>query len=760
LIESEEKYRVIFTQSKDAMMTLAPPSWKFSSCNPAICELFGINDMLEFMKLEPWQVSPKYQPDGHSSMEKAMQMIETAMNEGSNYFEWMHMRINGVVFPATVLLTKIEIAGNIFVHATVRDITEQKNYEKTLRESEEFRKRVFDSSRIPIVVMDGNNYKYIDCNTAALNFYGFSSKEEALGKTPLEVSAPVQYDGTTSVEKANVYINEAKTKGSVVFEWRHQRTNGEIWDAEVHLLSFNIGDQQFLQFSLIDITERKRAEKALHQVRSYLANIIDSMPSILVGVDKEGFVTQWNKKAQEYTGINQKDATGKLITDVYPLILSDLGKIKESIAVKEIKTEKNKPYKTENGTRYEDITIYPLIANGAQGAVLRIDDVTREHAMKEQLNQSRKMDAIGQLAGGVAHDFNNMLGGIMGGAQLLQMSVSLNSSAREYLDIIVQSAERAAKLAAKLLSFSRKSNVSMQPVDIIKIVSDTVAILEGSIDKKIRIITGNKATHTMISGDESQIHNALLNLGINSSHAMPQGGTLSYNIKNTILDEKFCEFSPFEVVPGNYAEIEVRDTGCGIPISIIDKIFEPFFTTKPQGQGTGLGLSAVYGIVKEHKGAIKVYSEVGTGSVFYLYFPLSGDSKVIEERKSIEKGEGLILVVDDERFMRLTSEALLKALGYKVITAENGEQAVEIYKHSFGKISLVIIDMIMPVMNGKEAFFKIRELNNSAKVIIASGFSKDEDLDELLEKGLSGFIRKPYKIDELSQLVKKVMSNV
>lgn len=491
--------------------------------------------------------------------------------------------------------------------------------------------------------------------------------------------------------------------------------------------------------------------------QNYITNIIDSMPSVIISIDKDAKITEWNKQAETVTGIPFERALGRLITDAYPHISSEMKKIKESIEKKQIKIEKNRKILIDDKNRYEDITIYPLMEHKSKGAVIRIDDVTEEFLLKEQLNQSRKMDAIGQLAGGIAHDFNNMLSGIMGGAQLLNLETSLSNDAQEYIEMIMQSAERASSLSSKLLAFSRKNPLDLNPIDINRIISDTITILKSTIDKKIQIEFENNAKYTIFAGDSSQINNALLNMGINSAHAMPNGGKLSFTTNNIELDENYCRFSPFDLEPGNFIEIEIRDTGCGIPLENIDKIFEPFYTTKPQGQGTGLGLSAVYGIIQEHKGAIKVYSELGNGTVFHIYLPLSDIVSIKKENKRIQKGEGTILLADDEEFIRTISKKLLESIGYNIILAKNGQEAVDIYIENQKKINIVILDMIMPVMNGREAFYKIKEADSSAKIIIASGFSKDEDLSELSKKGLDGFIKKPYKIEEISSILKDIL---
>jgi len=505
-----------------------------------------------------------------------------------------------------------------------------------LKESESFNKILFKDSRIPLIVMDSDTYEYIDCNQAAVDIYGFSSIEETIGKTPLDVSAETQYGGESSSIAMKKIISDADKLGSVIFNWRHKKPTGEFWDAEVQLMVFWYMEKKLFQFSLLDITERKKAQ--------------------------------------------------------------------------------------------------------------------------EELAQRRKMDAIGQLAGGVAHDFNNVLAGIIGAAQLLEIKAkNLTKKDKGYIDIIISSSKRAAGLTSKLLAFGRKGKIMSTTINIHSVIKDTESILSKTIDKKIKIIVSNNAENYNVIGDNSGLQNAFLNLGINASHAMEQGGVLTFETKNVFLENFYCSASTFNLKPGEFIEIRISDTGTGISHENLQKIFDPFFTTKEAGKGTGLGLAAVYGMVQDHNGAINVYSEVGIGTVFHVYLPTTTEkTDMLQKQKPVLKGEGSILLVDDEEIIRITAKNMLEEIGYKVFLASNGLDAVDIYGKRSKEIDLVIMDMIMPEMNGSEAFFKMKEINQEVKVIISSGFTKDESLDTLRKEGLKGFIQKPFSIYELSTLLSSI----
>ena len=509
-----------------------------------------------------------------------------------------------------------------------------------------------------------------------------------------------------------------------------------------------------------NVSERKRAEQDLLHLQNYLSNIIDSMPSVLVGVNAIGEVTQWNKTAEQVTNLTADAVKGKKLVDVFPQMATIMEEIIESIQDREVITATKKPRQMEDGIHYDDITIYPLIANGVDGAVIRLDDISEKVKLEEQLTHSHKMDAIGQLAGGVAHDFNNMLSAIIGAAQLLKSKQrGLDQKGMGYVDMIMQSGTRAADLTTQLLAFGRKAEMASTAVDVHAVVDDTLAIFERTIDKKIKICVSKNADQHMVIGDNSQLQSALINLGINASHAMPEGGEITISTKNISLGKVYCDACQFNINPGDYIEIEVRDTGCGIPLENLQKIFEPFFTTKKLGKGTGLGLAAVYGTVQSHRGAINVYSEIGTGTSFQIYLPCTEEiHKPSQARMDIVSGSGQILLVDDEELIRIVANKMLEEMGYDVLLAENGQKAVEIFKKKHAEIDLVIMDMIMPEMNGHDAFIKMCEIDKNCKVLISSGFSKDENLEELKKLGLAGFIRKPYRDYQLSQLVAEILN--
>ncbi len=500
----------------------------------------------------------------------------------------------------------------------------------------------------------------------------------------------------------------------------------------------------------------------LKKAQSFVSNIINSMPSVLVGVDIQGRITQWNQRAERVTGLLSDNVVSNPLDTMYPRLAGQMENIRNAIhsrqpiyTPKVLNIEKNKK-------RYEDITIYPLVSNGVEGAVIRVDDVTQEKAMEDKLNTTRKMEAIGLLAGGVAHDFNNMLAAIMSATELLGFYLpeeSVEPKARKMHQMILDASTHAAELTKQLLAFSRQADKVSKVIKIHDIIDETLIILKSSLDRRISIEKNLNATHDSIIGDPSLLQNSLLNLCINASHAMSEGGLLKISTQEVEIDELFCQSSSFDLEPGGFVEIEVRDNGSGIPQKDLDRIFEPFFTTKEKGKGTGLGLSTVYGTVQQHKGVVNVYSEIDKGTVFKILLPLSSREGVVTS-EDVEPlhGSGRILVVDDEEIIRFTAREILEKYGYTVLLAENGKEAVELFSKDGSKIDLIVLDMIMPVMNGRDCFHQLKEIDPEVKVVLSSGFSKEEDLQEMMQEGLSGFIRKPYLASALCRTIHGVLS--
>jgi PAS domain S-box-containing protein len=381
-------------------------------------------------------------------------------------------------------------------------------------------------------------------------------------------------------------------------------------------------------------------------------------------------------------------------------------------------------------------------------------DITEKKHIQEQLMHSQKMESIGALAGGVAHNFNNILTAILGHAELLVEYSNLDDTSKERVRNIESSARKAGVMVSKLLGFARRDRSEVLPLDLHDVINDGVKLLEGVLDKRIGIKVDLCSNIPTIEGDPNQLEQVIMNLMVNAKDAMPNGGLIT--IKTGVVEVKRSVFDmPGYIQPGRYVLLTISDTGYGIPKEIIHRIFEPFFTTKERGKGTGLGLAMVYGTIKEHKGYITVESAVGKGSTFDVYLPISDKTiyRPIKLQFSSLEGHETILVVDDEEDVLNFIKDILKTHGYNVLPANNALSAIDIFKNLAGEIQLVITDIIMPLMEGKELIKNLKRIKPDIKIIVVSGYS-----DETISKDMiDAFIRKPFEGSQLLSTVRRLI---
>jgi two-component system cell cycle sensor histidine kinase/response regulator CckA len=397
------------------------------------------------------------------------------------------------------------------------------------------------------------------------------------------------------------------------------------------------------------------------------------------------------------------------------------------------------------------------------GMLVTLRDISTRKALEAQLFQAHKMEAIGTLAGGVAHDFNNILQAITGFAQLLMMGKDPGDPDYPKIQAIEQAARKAGDLTRQLLVFSRKVEAKLRPLDLNHEVEQAQRLLERTIPKMIGIELHLSGDLGIINGDPVQIEQVMMNLAVNARDAMPDGGRLIFRTERVVLDEGISMTQP-GAVPGEYVRLSISDTGHGMAPNVLEHIFEPFYTTKEAGKGTGLGLAMVYGIVKGHGGHIKCSSRVGEGTVFDLYFPIfqMEVSRPREERPEevIHRGSETILLVDDEESLLDIGKETLKRQGYDVLTANSGEAAIEAYDGEGKTVDLVILDLNMPGMGGLKCLAALRDMNPRARVIIASGYLADDQLRESVRFGASAFVAKPYKLSDLLKAIREVLDRV
>ena len=393
--------------------------------------------------------------------------------------------------------------------------------------------------------------------------------------------------------------------------------------------------------------------------------------------------------------------------------------------------------------------MFPFGGHDYSCAFLR--DLSERKQLEDRLRQAEKMEAIGRLAGGVAHDFNNQLAGIMGYAELLRREVTHNVKAEELAEQLAAAVKVAADLTAQLLAVSRRGKFLAQVIDLHSLVGDVINMFVRTIDRQVFVHPDLNATQPWTEGDPSQLQSAVLNLLLNARDAMPRGGKITVSSSNRELSGN--EAASVGLTPGRYITLSVKDTGVGIEGETLERIFEPFFTTKESGSGTGLGLAAVYGTAKNHQGAIGVTSNLGEGSTFTLYLPESARKGARRERADeipCARLRGRVVVIDDDQVVRDTEAKMLTALGCQVTSFADAESALTFFENFHGEVDLVVLDLIMPGMSGKEAFRWLQEVDPHVKVVMASGYSLDDQAQRLLEAGARGFLQKPFTMTTLA----------
>ncbi len=521
--------------------------------------------------------------------------------------------------------------------------------------------------------------------------------------------------------------------------------------------------------TLRDITEQMKAEEALKESEEKYSKAFRATPDSFIITDVEsGRIIEVNTGFEKTFGYTSDEALNRT-TMALKLWADQEDRIK-TISILKMDGRVGEFYckmRKKSGEILDAEISMEYIEIKEKKHLLTITrDVTeRKKAEKERqklergLFHAQKMELIGSLAGGIAHDFNNALTGISGYAELLELYLDEeNSKTQNCVNSIKEGVDRASALTKQLLGFARGGKYNPEPVDLNNLVKYTLKMSEKIFDKNIKIkFNLNNTPHVL--ADKHQIDQVLTNLFINAKDAMPHGGKLYIETDQLCINSEEAKYYD-NIAPGNYVKLAVEDTGTGIAKDILSRIFEPFFTTKSEGKGTGLGLASVYGIIKNHKGTIKVYSEPDIGTTFSIYLPVSKE----EEKNRIKKntkisGDASILIIDDEINVRNVGKILLEALGYRVITAENGNEGIELYKKKKDKIDLVLLDYVMPDMNGKQTFSAIKAINPNVKVIVVSGYSKSGGIEQLLKNGAIGFIQKPFKSRSVSQVINTVLKN-
>jgi two-component system, cell cycle sensor histidine kinase and response regulator CckA len=638
------------------------------------------------------------------------------------------------------------------------EIKERKRTEEALLREKSLLRCLIDSVGDLIFIKDRDGF-YRCCNKASEKFIGISESEQ-IGKSDFDF---FEREKAEEIRKIDREVFEGG-KPHRTQDWVQDR-NGDMLFLDTLKAPYYGPDGEVLGLVGIarDITERKRAEEAVRLTNNYNRCLIEASIDPLVTIGPDGRITDVNSATEKVTGVPRKGLIGRDFSDIFTD--RELAKAGYRLCFNEGSV---RDYELE--IRHTDGHVTPVLFNASVyrdekdeivGVFAAARDMSEWKRLEQQLLKAQKMEAIGQLAGGIAQDFNNILMTIIGFGNILKMKLDDQDPMRSDIEHILAASDRASQLTRSMLAYSRKQFMTPKPVDLNDIVRNGEKFLRRVIGEGLELISTYTVRSLKVFADSALIEQVLINLAMNARDAMPTGGTMAVSTESVEIEDRLVDINEF-AKKGLYAVLTFSDTGIGMDQSIMDRIFDPFFTTKEVGKGTGLGLSMVYGIVRQHDGFITCYSEQGKGTTFRIYLPIfQGEVGEGPPRQDIQmpRGRETILLAEDDPTSRSVSRHYLENVGYTVIEATDGEEAVKKFIEQREKIDLALIDVIMPKLNGREVYRRIKEIKPDIKVIFMSGYTADIiHKEEIVEEGLM-VLTKPSMFKELPIKIREVLDS-
>ena len=757
LRQSEEKYRLIFEHSPFGVFHF-DVTGTITACNDNFVRIIG---------------SSREKLTGLNTIrdikdEKIIAAIKEALSGRMGHYEDYYSSVTaGKITPvkcefAPILSQDGGVTGGI---GLVEDITDRKTAEEALQKSEELFRLAFQTSPDAVSIRTLKDGLFVDVNDGFTSLMGYS-RHEAVGKSSTDLGIWTDPENRprlvrTLQEDGHVQNLEAK------FRIKDGRLKTGLMSARVFMLK---GEPHLLAI-VRDIEEWIKTQEALRESEERYRAIFNNAAAGINLTDREGRFIEVNSTSASMYGYTQEELLGLTFYDLtHP---EDVDASRRELLPLQQGTKDSyrleKRYVRKDGkVIWAELSVSALRdASGEYAATLAVVvDITERkkseqerESLQRQLLQAQKMEAIGTLAGGIAHDFNNLLQAILGYAELLLMKKEPKDPDRKKLEVIQHAARDGADLVARILTFSRKGESKARPMDLNDEIRRVEKLLRRTLPKMIRIDLLLADDIRTIDADPAQIEQVMLNLGVNAQHALPEGGRLIIETSNVSLSDESAS-AHLGAKPGNYVLLTVSDTGLGMPPEVLDRIFEPFFTTKTNGEGTGLGLAMVHGIVAQHGGYIRCYSEPGVGTSFKMYFPVSSaelrsDLAVTGEMPA--SGSETVLLVDDDDRVREMAGQVIEMGGYTVLVARSGEEALVKFRDRKVEISLVILDLSMPGMGGKLCLEELLRIDPDARVIVTSGYSSDALTHHKKGSGARGFIIKPYDAKGILEAIRKVL---
>ena len=755
LRESEERYRVAIEGSNDGIAIMRGPIHVY--VNQRFVEMFGYDDPAEIMG-QPNSIT--VHPDDFELVND----INISRQKGEvvpSRYEFKGIKKDGTPIYIEVSATNTVYKGDPVSLTYLRDVTDRKHAEETLRKAEEKYRGIFENAVEGIFQLTTDG-KYLSVNPALARMYGYDSPQE-MTQTAGDIEKHQYVNPADRVTLGSLYEKQGFVEG---FETEvYRKDGGRVWiSMNARLVRGTEDDETYYEGTVEDITMRRQAEETLKESEQTLRALVNATRETLLLIDGSGTVLVANEVVAHRLHTTVSELVGSCL---YDLLDPDVARIRKGHYDRVFVTGEWLHYQDVREGRLYDTYVYPVFSPDdtvTRVAIFAHDITERARAEEEkahlesQLRQSQKMEAIGTLAGGIAHDFNNILTAIIGYGSLLQMNMEASDPKKIYADHILASSQKAAALTQSLLAFGRKQVIELKARKVSEVMGETEELLKRLLTEDIEFKVLRHDEEMVVKADVTQISQVLMNLVTNARDAMPRGGKLTLETKAVTLGHEFIQVHGFGEA-GDYASISVTDTGIGMDSKTREKIFEPFFTTKEVGKGTGLGLSIVYGIVKQHNGYISVTSEPGSGTTFVIYLPIikARTGEASAPKKEIRGGDETILVAEDNEEVRRLAREILTSRGYTVIEATDGEDAVARFLSHKDRIDLLLLDVVMPRMNGKETYEKIKKINPHVRVLFTSGYTGDVVLDKGVHDESINFISKPLSPDELLRKVREVL---
>jgi two-component system cell cycle sensor histidine kinase/response regulator CckA len=755
--ENERKFHAVFDQAYQ-FLGLLTLDGKVVQANRTAMDFCGCTEQ-EIIGRYFWE-TPWW---NHSSelQAKLRQAVQRAAQGEMVAFEAIHPNQQGQLhyFDFSLKPVKDEKGQVVLLIPEGRDITERKHAEQKIKDQAEFLQRLIDAMPYPVFYKDRQGH-YLSCNRAFEKFYGFQ-RDQIAGKTVYAVAPKERAELQTQID--GELFNHP---GAREYDARVQSADDAFHDVIFHKATFEgpDGAPAGLVGAMLDITERKRIERALEESEAKIRSIMDNVGIGVALISPKMEVLEMNRRMRQWFPdvqlheqpicyhVFNDPPRGQACNDCPTYQTLQDGRVHETTI------------QTQQGKSERNFRIIASPICNAEGEVLAaielVEDITEKLSLESQLRQAQKMEAVGRLAGGVAHDFNNMLGVILGYADLALYKLDAKHPAHANIDQIRSAARRSTDIIRQLLAFARRQTITPQMLDLNETVEGILKMLRRLIGEDIDLVWHPDSGLWPIKMDPSQVEQILANLCVNARDAIQGVGNITIETGNVHLDEAYCEeHTGFKV--GHFAMLAISDDGCGMEPDTLDKVFEPFFTTKEVGRGTGLGLATVYGVVKQNNGFINVYSEKGKGTTFRIYFPRHQGAtieipKEDEEELLLGHGESVLVVEDEDAVLELTHN-MLDDLGYNVLSAGSPDEALHLAEKHDGKIDLLITDVIMPGMNGKDVADRIRQARPGIKLLYMSGYTANVIANRsMLNPGVH-LLSKPFSIQQLSVKVRRAL---